>query len=140
MTSPPPTRGAAPRFRCRACGRTLTAAQAVLEHCRDVYAARPAICRGVLVQIEGGAITPAVVEAAIERGVALLDFGADDRAGVTLPIGLQPVGRDQLVPGGAGGSDEGGDRRHKDSIATARAERTANRCAADSHAFGGVEP
>lgn len=92
--SPSATRGVEPRFRCRACDRTLTARQATLEHCRDVYAARPAICRGVLVQIEGGAITPAVVEAAIERGVALLDFGSAAAGDL--------VGRDQLVPGGAG--------------------------------------
>lgn len=87
MTSPPPTRGAAPRFRCRACGRTLTAAQAVLEHCRDVYAARPAICRGV----------------------------------------LEPISGDQLVPVGAGGGDEAGDRRHVDSIATATPVVDVNR-------------
>lgn len=114
MTSSPATaRGPAPRFRCRACDRTLTAAQAVLEHCRDVYAARPAICRGVLEPIESGTVTQASVEAAMGRAVAGLVH--------------EPISGDQLVAGGASCSDEGGDRVHEISIATLRAERDVNR-------------
>lgn len=153
MTSPPPARGTA-RYRCDTCGKDFSLSWYRLARLlgslihtdergrdclgeieREVAVELPSNHRGILVQIEGGAVTPAVVEEAIERGVAVIDFGADDRAGVTLPIGVQPVGRDQLVPAGPGEVDQIGERGHDDSIATAGAERTANRCAPDAHAF-----
>ena len=47
--------------------------------------------------------------AAYCAGVVVLDVIRDDRAGVTLPIAIQPVGRDQLDPGGAGQVEGEGD-------------------------------
>ena len=61
------------------------------------------------------------------------------RAGVTLSIGVQPVGGDQLVPVGAGEGEQAVDRRHVDSIATSGAVVTTNAGSPGSHAFGGME-
>lgn len=89
-------------FHCRGCGRTLTAAAAVLEHCADPHAQRPAICRGV----------------------------------------LEPIGRDQLVPAGAGDrlgqADAGGGEGvagHENTMRSAAVAVTENRCADGSQRF-----
>lgn len=49
------------------------------------------------------------------------------RAGVTLSIGVQPVGGDQLEAAGAGQGEQVADRRHGDSIATSGAVVDVNR-------------
>lgn len=117
-------------FRCRGCGRVLTAYQATIEHARDPYAQRPTICRGVLEQVVPGVVPPAVAA----RGVVVVDFGAaDDRAGVELAIGVQPVGGDQ---GEAVGGGEV--RGHENSITTKGSGVTENRRADGSQRFAEV--
>ena len=71
----------------------------------------------------------------------VIDIAPDDRAGATLPTAIEPVGGDQLVAGGAGQGDQGGEARsHEENIATVESSRTANRCGADSHACAEVQP
>ena len=102
MTSPPPTRGAA-RYRCDTCACDLTAAQALLAHVADPGARRPAICPGVPQPI-------AVVVEVVTASADTLPIARDDRAGVTLAIGVQPVGGDQLEAAGAGHGEQVADR------------------------------
>ena len=68
-------------YRCTTCGRTFSGDAPFIRfgHHR-AHPFRPALCTGAVV----------------------LDVIRDDRAGVTLPTAIQPVGGDQLEPGGAG--------------------------------------
>lgn len=72
-------------YRCTACGR-------------EFGATSPAVVFGVhgvgprsRLTCTGGSLVPVTV-----------DTARDDRAGVTLPTAIQPVGGDQLEPGRAG--------------------------------------
>ncbi len=104
MTSPPPTRGAA-RYRCDTCGKEYSASWYRLARLLGSLIHTDDRGRDCLGEIE-------------REAVAELPIARDDRAGVTIAIGVQPVGGDQLVAGGAGDGDEPVDRRHADSIAT----------------------
>jgi len=75
--------GAAPllNYRCTACNRTFSGDAPFIRLDRHrSLPFHPALCTGAVV----------------------LDVLRDDRAGVTLPTAIQPVGGDQLEPGGAG--------------------------------------
>lgn len=113
MTSPPPTRGT-DRYRCDTCGKEYSASWYRLARLLGSLIHTDDRGRDCLGEIE-------------REAVAELPIARDDRAGVTLAIGVQPVGGDQLVPVGAGGGDEAGDRRHVDSIATATPVVDVNR-------------
>lgn len=94
-------------YRCTTCGRTFSGDAPFIRF--DRHRSRPfhpALCTGAVV----------------------IDTARDDRAGVTLPTALEPVGGDQLVPGGAGQGDQGGEARrgHENSIAIDRAEDHVN--------------
>ena len=106
-------------YRCTACGREFGATSAYvrhgLSHLIDPTGRSPRVCfRGRMEPV-----APVVI-----------DTARDDRAGVTLPTAIQPVGGDQLVPGGAGQGDGEGDAGgcgHKDNIATGGADGHVNR-------------
>lgn len=75
-------------YRCTACGR-------------EFGATSPAVVFGVhgvgprsRLTCTGGSLVPV--------GQVTLPIARDDRAGVTLPTAIQPVGGDQLEPGRAG--------------------------------------
>lgn len=128
MTSPPPTRGTA-RYRCDTCARDLTAAQALLAHVADPGARRIAICPGVPQPI-------AVVVEVVTASADTLPIARDDRAGVTLEIGVQPIGGDQFVPVGAGEGEQGGDAGdHENNVRSTSAAVTANADVDGTHAF-----
>jgi hypothetical protein len=87
-------------YRCTACGQEFSATSAYvrhgLSHLIDPTGRSPRVCfRGRMEPV-----APVVI-----------DTARDDRAGVTLPIAVQPVGGDQLVPSrvgqaeGAAGAD-----------------------------------
>ena len=58
------------------------------------------------------------------------------RAGVTLSIGVQPVGGDQLVPVGAGEGEQGGDAGgHENNVRSTSAAVTTNADVDGAQAF-----
>lgn len=99
-------------YRCTACGREFGATSLAVVF--GVHGVGP---RSRLTCTSGSLVPVAPV---------VIDTARDDRAGVTLPTAIQPVGSDQLVPGGAGQGDQGGDRGHGDSFAIDRAEGHVN--------------
>ena len=119
MTSPATNPGTVARgavYRCTACGVELRHEYSVT----GLLVIHPGFCPGVT-----------------------LELFRDDRAGVTLPTAIQPVGGDQLEPGRVGqveGESDAGGCGHSDNIATGGAERTANRCSPDAHACAEVQP
>lgn len=103
MTSPatnPGTVASGAVYRCTACGREFAASSAYvrhgLSHLIDPAGRSPRVCfRGRMEPV----------------GPVVVDLARDDRAGVTLPTAIQPVGGDQREPSrtgqveGAAGSD-----------------------------------
>lgn len=99
-------------YRCTACGQEFSATSAYvrhgLSHLIDPTGRSPRVCfRGRMEPV--APVAPVVI-----------DTARDDRAGVTLPTAIQPVGGDQLVPGGAGQGEPGAE-------ALAQARREARR-------------
>lgn len=105
MTSPPPTRDTA-RYRCDTCGKEYSASWYRLARLLGSLIHTDDRGRDCLGEIE-------------REAVAEMPIARDDRAGVTLAIGVQPVGGDELVAAGPGQGEQVADRRHGDSIATA---------------------
>ena len=101
-------------YRCTACGREFSASSAYvrhgLSHLIDPTGRSPRVCfRGRMEPV-----APVVI-----------DTARDDRAGVTLPTALEPVGGDQLEPAGAGqveGESEAGRGGHESSMVLSQRE------------------
>lgn len=103
-------------YRCTACGQEFSATSAYvrhgLSHLIDPTGRSPRVCfRGRMEPV----------------GPVVVDIARDDRAGVTLPTAVEPVGGDQLEAAGAGQGEQVADRRHGDSIATSGAVVDVNR-------------
>lgn len=102
-------------YRCTACGR-------------EFGATSPAVVFGVhgvgprsRLTCTSGSLVPV--------GPVTLPITRDDRAGVTLPTAIQPVGGDQLEPSRAGqvdGESDAGGCGHEDNIATGGADGHVN--------------
>ena len=113
MTSSPPTATSpvASRYRCTACDREFAASSAYVRH-------------GLSHLVDPSGRSPRVCFRGRWEPVAA----------------VQPVGGDQLVPGGAGEGEQAVDRRHEDSFATDGANVTSNRDVDGSPAFAREAP
>lgn len=95
-------------YRCTACGTALD--RAADRHWISLS--------GVMIACDGP-----IVEVA-----SIITIARDDRAGVTMPTALQPVGGDQFDAGGAGQVERGGDAigGHIDNMGPDAATRDVN--------------